>query len=217
MNAERSHEQRGKNRGTSAVNAESNECLKHRVLRICCVRMPIAASLSTRVVSTVLACAMAWPAVAHASDRSAPNGSVHTGEADEPRAVPAGDEDIERHVAAHKEARRRKLTGPAAVTITLSAGLLLAGALLFAIKPREALASSTYRQERRDRAAIGLLAAGGVLAPAAITLGVLGFGQARRDAERRDHELETSGSRVEVSVAPQLSREGAGLGLAMRF
>jgi hypothetical protein len=165
--------------------------------------MPIAAWSSARVVSIVLALAMSWPALAHASDRSA--------------GVSAEERGAERHVAAQKEARRRKLTGPAAVTITLSAGLLLAGSLLFAIKPREALASSTYRQERRDRAAIGLLAAGGLLAPAAITLGVLGFGQARRDAAKRDHEIETSRSRVEVSLSPQLSREGAGLGLAMRF
>jgi hypothetical protein len=116
-----------------------------------------------------------------------------------------------------KEQRRRKLMAPAAVFITLSAGFMLAGVLLHSMKPtREALQPGAYRQERRDRAGITLMVAGGALAPVAITLGVLAFRQAKRDSRVRDYEV-TTRRRSSLAIAPQLLRRGGGLAMAMRF
>jgi hypothetical protein len=120
--------------------------------------------------------------------------------------------------AAKAEARRRKLMAPAAVMITSSVGFLLAGVLLHSMKPtREALQPGAYRQERRDRAGIALMAIGGILTPPAIALGVLAFRQARHDGVVRDHDAITRRRPVDVAVAPQMLRKGGGLGISLRF
>lgn len=116
------------------------------------------------------------------------------------------------------EQRRRKLMAPAAVLITLSTGLLIAGVFLHSMKPtREALQPGAYRQERRDRAGIAMMVAGGALAPAAIAVGVLAFRQSKRDSVVRDFNVSTGRARPSLAVAPTLLRRGGGLGLAMRF
>jgi uncharacterized membrane protein YidH (DUF202 family) len=120
--------------------------------------------------------------------------------------------------AADKEAKRRKLMAPAAVTITLSAGFLVAGVLLYSMKPtRDALQPGAYRQERRDRAGITLMAIGGALAPAAIALGILAFRQSKHDSRRRDYEATTGRGRPSFAIAPTLHRKGGGVALALTF
>ncbi len=120
--------------------------------------------------------------------------------------------------AAKKEAKRRKLMAPAAVTITLSAGFLVAGVLLYSMKPtRDALQPGAYRQERRDDAGIAMMAIGGALAPAAIALGVLAFRQSKHDSRRNDYEATTGRGRPRLAVAPSFHRNGGGLALALTF
>lgn len=120
--------------------------------------------------------------------------------------------------AKEKEARRRKLVAPAAVFITLSVGFLVGGAMLLGMKPtRGPLIAAAYRQERRDDAAIAMLAIGGILAPPAIALGVLGFSQSKRDGVVRDYEAVTGRGRVQIAVTPQWIRGGGGMGMVMRF
>lgn len=115
------------------------------------------------------------------------------------------------------ERKRRRLMVPAIFVIMSSAGLLSAGALLLGQKPREFLEPTAFRQHRRDQAGIALLVMGGLLAPPAIVLGVLAGRQARRDAKRRDFEIETQRPRPQLGVSPQLTRRGAGMGMSLRF
>jgi hypothetical protein len=117
------------------------------------------------------------------------------------------------------EHRRRKLTVPAILVILSSASLLAGGAMLYSMKPREFLVPAAYREYRRDRAGIAMMATGGLLAPAAIVLGVLAFRQARRDSATRDFNVEADRPRPRPSlaVAPTFMRGGGGMGLAIRF
>lgn len=117
------------------------------------------------------------------------------------------------------EHRRRKLVVPAMLTIISSASLLAGGAMLYAMKPREFLEATAYRQERRDKAGIALMAMGGILVTPAIVLGVLAFRQSRHDSSARDFNVETDRPRPRrsLAVAPTFMRRGAGMGVAMRF
>ena len=94
---------------------------------------------------------------------------------------------------------------------------IAATAMLYGMKPRELLAVNAYRQERRDRAGIVLMVAGGVLIPPAIVLGVLSARQTRRDAAVRDLEIETGRPRARLGIGPQFVRSGGGAGLTLRF
>jgi hypothetical protein len=92
--------------------------------------------------------------------------------------------------------------------------------MLYGIKPRPFLEPTAYRQERRDKAGIAMMAMGGLLAPPAIVLGVLALRQSRRDSATRDFNVETSRPRqrrVAVAVAPTYLPRGGGMGMAMRF
>ena len=115
------------------------------------------------------------------------------------------------------EQRRRRLTLPAYMIIIAATGLFVSGAMLYGMKPRELLAVNAYRQERRDRAGIVLMVAGGVLIPPAIVLGVLSARQTRRDAAVRDLEIETGRPRARLGIGPQFVRSGGGAGLTLRF
>lgn len=115
------------------------------------------------------------------------------------------------------EERRRRLDLPAFMVIICAAGLFASGAMLYSMKPRELLAASAYREERRDRAGIVLMTAGGLLIPPAIVLGVLSGRQTRRDAAVRDLEIETGRKRARLGIGPQFVRGGGGAGLTLRF
>jgi hypothetical protein len=114
--------------------------------------------------------------------------------------------------AAEIERRHRKLAVPAIIVILSSASLIAAGAMLYGMTTtREALKATAWRQERRDKAGIALMAMGGILLPPAIVLGVLAGKQARRDSTVRDFNVETDRRprRPNVAVAPT--------GLVVRF
>jgi hypothetical protein len=115
------------------------------------------------------------------------------------------------------EQRRRRLNVPAFMVIIAATGLFVSGAMLYSMKPRETLVSTAYREERRDRAGIVLMTAGGVLIPPAIVLGVLSARQTRRDAAVRDLEIETGRARARLRIGPQFVRGGGGAGLTLRF
>jgi hypothetical protein len=106
--------------------------------------------------------------------------------------------------AAEIERRHRKLAVPAILVILSSASLIAAGAMLYGMTTREALEPTAWRQERRDKAGIALMAMGGILLPPAIVLGVLAGKQARRDTAVRDFNVETDRRprRPNVAVAP---------------
>ena len=106
--------------------------------------------------------------------------------------------------AAEIEQRRRKLAVPAIIVAMSSIGLFAAGAMLYGMKPREAILAGTYRQERRDKAGIALMSMGAIVAPAAIVLAVLAGKQSRRDAAVRDFRVETDRGpgRPNVALAP---------------
>lgn len=121
-------------------------------------------------------------------------------------------------LAAHEvEERRRKLDVPAFMLAIAATGLFVSGAMLYGMKPREFLEPTAYLQERRDRAGIVLMVAGGVLVPPAVALVVLSARQKRRDAAVRDLEIETGRARARLRVGPQLVRGGGGAGLTLRF
>lgn len=115
------------------------------------------------------------------------------------------------------EQRRRKLDLPAFMLAIVATGLFASGAMLYGMKPRESLVPASYRQERRDRAGIVLMTAGGVLIPPAIALGVISARQTRRDAAVRDLEIETGRPRARLGIGLQFVRSGGGAGLTLRF
>ncbi|MDC0669398.1 hypothetical protein [Nannocystis radixulma] len=119
--------------------------------------------------------------------------------------------------AGEVEARRRKLLTPAFLVIFSSAGLLIAGTLLYSMKPNDFLKATAWRYEHRDDAGLGMLIAGAILVPPAIVLGVLAARQSRRDSALRQFNTTTHRPRRDFSVAPQALRGGAGLGFALRF
>lgn len=115
------------------------------------------------------------------------------------------------------EQRRRKLTTPTFIFGSVAASILLAGVILYSMTTREFLEPTAYRQYRRDRAGIVLMAAGGVLLIPTITLGVLVGRQARNDAATRAFSVHAGRHRPALSIAPQFLRAGAGIGLHLRF
>jgi hypothetical protein len=115
------------------------------------------------------------------------------------------------------EERRRRLNVPAFMLAIAATGLFVSGAMLYGMKPREFLQPTAPYQERRDRAGIVLMAAGGVLIPPAIVLGVLSARQKQRDAAVRDLEIETGRPRARLRIGPQFVRGGGGAGLTLRF
>ena len=123
------------------------------------------------------------------------------------------------NAAAEVERKRRRLVIPAGALVFTSAGFLLAGVLLYSMKPREALMPGAAYQYRRDRAGIALMSIGAILAPPAIALAVLAGRQAKRDSATRDFEIEAGRPRPRrtIAVAPTVVRRGGGVGFAMRF
>ncbi len=121
-------------------------------------------------------------------------------------------------VAASKlEHRRRKLSTPALIFGTATASLVIAGAMLYALKPNDALKPSALHYERRDTIGLAMMIAGAALVPPAIVLGVLAGRQARRDSAVRDFNIETGRPRAALGMSPQFVPGGGGLGLNMRF
>ena len=172
--------------------------------------------------------AEAFAALAERYEPSAAFTSAHAAEVERLLALEPG-VDVEarqRQVAALRqqaleaqeiEQRRRRLRVPAFMVIIVATGLFVSGAMLYGMKPREILVPNAYRQERRDRAGIVLMTAGGVLIPPAIVLGVLSARQTRRDAAVRDLEIETGRPRARLGIGPQFVRSGGGAGLTLRF
>jgi hypothetical protein len=115
------------------------------------------------------------------------------------------------------EERRRRLNVPAFMLAIAATGLFVSGAMLYGMKPREFLQPMAPYQERRDRAGIVLMTAGGVLLPSAIALVVLSARQKQRDAAVRDLEIETGRPRARLRIGPQFVRGGGGAGLTLRF
>lgn len=115
------------------------------------------------------------------------------------------------------ERRRRKLITPALILGSVAACVTIGGLLLLVMTPREFLQPTAYRQYRRTRAGITLMAAGGALLVPTVVLGVLAGRQARNDSATRAFAVHTGRQRPIASLAPQFLPRGGGMGLHLRF
>jgi hypothetical protein len=111
--------------------------------------------------------------------------------------------------AAAKAKPRRNLTPAAIIVGTFAGGTLLAGVLLYSMTPRPFLQPNAYRQYRRDRAGIALMAIGGALVIPTVVLGVL--------AHRQEREERAARNAAVLSLAPQLGTRGGGAALQLEF
>lgn len=119
--------------------------------------------------------------------------------------------------AAKLEQRRRKLSTPALIFGTATVSLVIAGAMLYGMKPTEFLKPTALHYQRRDAIGLGIMIAGLALVPPAIVLGVIAGRQARRDSAARDFSVETGRPRATIGMSPQFVPGGGGMGLSMRF
>lgn len=119
--------------------------------------------------------------------------------------------------AAKLEQRRRKLSTPALIFGTATVSLVIAGAMLYGMKPNDFLKPTALHYQRRDAIGLGLMIAGLALVPPAIVLGVIAGRQARRDSAARDFSVETGRPRATIGMNPQFVPGGGGVGLSMRF
>jgi len=217
-----------RNPSAEAAYAEAVELLKKGKHPQAIAKADLAAELEPTWSEPVQLRAEAFAALAERYEPSAAFTSAHAAELERLLALePEVDvEARQRQVAALRqqaleaqeiEQRRRRLKLPAFMVIICATGLFVSGAMLYGMKPRELLMASAYREERRDRAGIVLMTAGGVLIPPAIVLGVLSARQTRRDAAVRDLEIETGRSRARLVIGPQFVRSGGGAGLTLRF
>lgn len=110
---------------------------------------------------------------------------------------------------AAKAKPRRSLTPAAIIVGTIAGGTLLGGVLLYSMTPRPFLQPTAYRQYRRDKAGIALMAIGGALVIPAVILGVLAHRQERDERAARNAAV--------LSLLPHVGPRGGGAGLQLRF
>lgn len=122
---------------------------------------------------------------------------------------------VESSKARTLEQKRRNLTKPAMILVTLSAVTVISGALLVSFKPSTTM--DAYRQDQYVYSGVTMLAVGVALAVPAITLAVLTGRQGRRDSKVAEFNARTDRPHTNLALAPQPLIGGGGMALRLRF
>lgn len=122
---------------------------------------------------------------------------------------------IESGKARTLEQKRRNLTKPAMIMITLSAATVISGALLVAFKPSTTM--DDYRQDQYVYSGAAMMAIGAAMLVPAITLGVMAGRQSRRDSMVTEFNTRTDRPHTNLALAPQPLHGGGGVALRLRF
>lgn len=113
------------------------------------------------------------------------------------------------------EQKRRNLTKPAMILITLTAATVISGALLVAFKPSTTM--DAYRQDQYVYSGAAMMAVGAAMLVPAMTLGVMVGRQSRRDSMVTEFNTRTDRPHTNLALAPQPLLGGGGMALRLRF